>query len=111
MGRIFFTSLVFTLIAFLQTSFFAHFSVFSIVPNLVLLAFFLFLLSGRSNSATWFFPAVVSGLVLDMYSNAFIGFWPVLLLAFGFFGTFVACLSMALMRFCNDVELGVIIFL
>ena len=84
MKQILFTSLLFALIAFLQTSFFAHFPVFLIVPNLLLLVFFLFLIPGRSNSASWFFPALGAGLVLDMSSHSFIGFWPALLLALGF---------------------------
>lgn len=82
--RILFTSLLFILIAFLQTSLFAHFPIFGIVPNLLLFSFFLFLVFYRSDSASWFFPALLSGLVLDMYSDSFIGFWPALLLAFGF---------------------------
>jgi len=82
--RILFTSLVFALIAFLQTSFLAHFSVFGMVPNLLLLAFFLFLLLAKSNSASWFFPALGAGFVLDMSSRNFIGFWPALLFVFGF---------------------------
>lgn len=84
MKRILFTSLLFILIAFLQTSFFAHFPIFGMIPNLLLISFFLFLVLYRSDFFQWFFPAVVSGLVLDMYSDNFIGFWPALLLAFGF---------------------------
>ena len=79
-----FTSLLFTLIAFLQTSFFAHFPIFGIIPNFLLVSFFLFLVLYRSDSFQWFFPALLSGLVLDMYSDSFIGFWPALLFVFGF---------------------------
>ncbi|TSC55621.1 MAG: hypothetical protein Greene071421_546 [Parcubacteria group bacterium Greene0714_21] len=84
MKQILFISLLFTLIAFLQASFFPHFPVFGVVPNILVLFFVFFLVLYRSDSVMWFFPAVVSGLVLDMYSSAFIGFWPVLLLSFGF---------------------------
>ena len=84
MKRIFFTLFLFSLIAFLQTSFFARFSVFGIVPNLLLVAFFLFFLLAKSNPASWFFPALGAGFVLDMSSPRFIGFWPALLFVFGF---------------------------
>lgn len=85
MRRILFTSLLFTLIAFLQTSFFPHFPAFGIIPSFFLLLFFFFLVLGRSDSVSWLFPALFGGFVLDMYSDSFIGFWPALLLAFGFF--------------------------
>lgn len=79
-----FLFIFFGILGFSQVSFLPHFPIAGIVPNVFLLCFILFAALEKTDSIRWVALAVACGILLDSTSSPFIGFWPVLLLAFGF---------------------------
>ena len=77
--------LLFYFFAILQNSFFAHFSLFGAVPNLIFILFFLIIFFQKNISYYWvIFYSVVSGLFLDIFSYTYFGVSVIILLAIGF---------------------------
>ena len=72
--------ILFYLLTLLQTSFFVHFTVWGLVPNLVLLAVILWNLFEDSKSPLGVFSALIGGFYLDVFSNRFFGFNVLVLL-------------------------------
>lgn len=81
-------ALLFYFLALLQTSFFAHFSLLGIIPNLVFIFFFLlaFFAHEENVSFLWrlLFFSVIAGFLLDIFYGYFLGFSVVLLFVLGF---------------------------
>lgn len=77
-------AILFYLFAVLQNSFFAHFSLFGAVPNLVLIFFISFVFLEQKNSYyPVIFYAICAGLFLDFFSYTYFGVSMILLLALG----------------------------
>jgi len=77
--------IVFTLLyifVLLQVSFFVHLFPQGMVPNLVLILVLILSIFERPGSYLSSASAVFGGLLLDVYSEGFIGFWIFLLLGF-----------------------------
>lgn len=77
-------TVLFYLFAIMQNSFFAHFSLFGTVPNLVFIFFFtLIFFIGKNNYFQIIFIAIIAGLLLDIFSNMHFGTSIILLLVIG----------------------------
>jgi rod shape-determining protein MreD len=66
----------------LQMSFFVHVLPAGFIPNLILLFVVMVTLFEKPESYASFSAALFGGVLLDIFSGGFIGFWSVLLLAF-----------------------------
>lgn len=74
----------FYLFAVFQNSFFTSFSKFGIMPNLVIVLFFLFIFFEKhKNSYFFIFCAMSAGFFLDIFSSEYLGVSIVLLLVIG----------------------------
>ncbi|TSC75722.1 MAG: hypothetical protein G01um101430_216 [Parcubacteria group bacterium Gr01-1014_30] len=80
--------LLFYIFALLQTSFLVHFSLWWYVPNLIVIVVVLFNIF-NPDVKLGVGAAVIGGLFLDIFSNNFIGFWSLTLLAIAVFLNFV----------------------
>jgi rod shape-determining protein MreD len=79
------TFILLYLLAVLQNGFFAHYSFFGAVPNLVFALFFtLVFFSGKNDYCYIAFISISAGLFLDAFSTAQFGISTVLLLLIGF---------------------------
>lgn len=67
-----------------QTSFLVHFSLFGIIPNVVLIFIVLWNIFERGDSTMGIYNAVIGGLFLDIFSSRFIGFNILILLLLAF---------------------------
>ncbi len=56
-----------------QTSFFVHFAIFGITPNIVAFAVILWNIFEKKERTVGYFIAITAGLFLDIFSNGFIG--------------------------------------
>ncbi len=76
---------LFYLFAMLQSSFFAHFSLFGAVPNFIFIFFFLivFFTPKKMNYIILFY-AIIAGLFLDIFSYTYFGASVVLLIIIGY---------------------------
>lgn len=79
--KILFSAIIFYFLALLQASFLPHFSVFGIVPNIVLFFVFLINLFEKNERTTGLIAAFAAGLFLDIFSGGFIGFYILISLA------------------------------
>lgn len=69
-------------VAFLaQSSFFAHFPIYGVTPNLVLLLVLGIALFSDERHPTDVVAALVGGIILDIFSSSFFGIWIGVLLA------------------------------
>lgn len=66
--------ILFYFLALTQTSFLVHFTVWGIVPNLVLGLVILWNIFENSRDNFGLYNAVIGGFFLDVFSNRFIGF-------------------------------------
>jgi len=75
-----FVILFFYLLLVFHTSFLANFKLSSSVPNLAIIFFIILILTGKNNLAVILaFPA---GLMMDIFTSRFLGFWVLILLSF-----------------------------
>jgi rod shape-determining protein MreD len=76
---------LFYLFALLQNSFFTHFNLFGVTPNLVFILFFLIVFfEGENKNYQIIFFAVTAGFFLDIFSNTYLGPSIILLIIMGF---------------------------
>ena len=61
-------------LALLQTSFLVHFRIWGIIPNLILVLVILWNFFEKEQALAGLFCALAAGLLLDIFSNRFIGF-------------------------------------
>ena len=79
-----FIIILFYFFAVLQNSFFAHFSLFGAVPNLVFIFFFLLIFFQKNNGyRNIFLYSIFAGLFLDIFSYTYLGVSVILLLLIG----------------------------
>jgi len=69
----------------LQTTFLVHFSLFGLIPNLVLLLVFIWNLFESQKAFSGFFIAIIGGFFLDIFSSNIIGVWILVCLALAVF--------------------------
>lgn len=74
--------LIFYLLALLQSSFFAHFTLWGAVPSLVLI-FYVLLSFFSARGWEIIFYSIVAGLLLDIFSSSLFGVSVILLMAIG----------------------------
>ncbi|MCX6720241.1 MAG: hypothetical protein NTW11_00260 [Candidatus Staskawiczbacteria bacterium] len=76
---------LFIIFALLQNSFFAHFSIFGATPNLVFILFFLLVFfAKKETNYQIIYLSVIAGILLDIFSYAYLGPSIVSLLIGGF---------------------------
>ncbi len=61
-------------LALFQTSFLVHFSIWGMIPNLILILIFFWILFEDPESSFGIYNAFVAGFFLDIFSNWLIGF-------------------------------------
>lgn len=79
--KILISIIIFYFLALLQTSFLVHFSICGIVPNLILIVVILWNFFEKPKNYCGLYSAVIGGFFLDIFSNRFIGFYILILLA------------------------------
>ncbi|MCP6726714.1 MAG: hypothetical protein KJI69_01570 [Patescibacteria group bacterium] len=72
--------ILFLILIIFQTTFLVHISIFGIVPNLIFGFIFLYAFFEASGDIKSFWYAIVGGVLLDIFSGYFFGFWVILLL-------------------------------
>jgi len=87
--KIFFLILILYLLTLLQTSFFHHFPL-GYLSNLVLIVVILINLFEIQKEKSGLFSAFFGGFFLDIFSENFIGFWVLILLAISIFIKFIS---------------------
>ena len=91
--KIIFFIFIFYILALIQGTFLVHFSVFGVVPNLVLILVVLInLFTAPSWSGAGILSAVIGGFFLDVFSSGyfgFFGFYTLFLLLVSFFLNFI----------------------
>ena len=75
----------FYILTLLQTSFLVQFNIKGIVPNLVLIAVILINFFGSPQNNLGIFSALAGGFFLDIFSENFIGFYILILVALALF--------------------------
>jgi rod shape-determining protein MreD len=83
--KILISIIVFYFLVLIQTSFWVHFNILGIVPNLVLISVILWNLFEKSKNYFGLYAALIGGLFLDIFSNRFIGFYILISLALAVF--------------------------
>jgi len=58
----------------LQTSFLVHFTIFGVVPNLVLFLIIIWNIFEKADNKLGLYQAIIGGFFLDIFSNRIIGF-------------------------------------
>lgn len=81
MRRILIFTLFFYFLALWQSSFLAHFPIFNIIPNLILIAVILINILEGPKNYSGIFAAFAGGFFLDIFSAGFIGFYVLILVA------------------------------
>ncbi len=80
-----FLVIFFYALVLLQTSFLVHFRMFGMVLNLVLISIIVINFLEKPNSHSGYFAALIGGFFLDIFSENFIGFWILILMAITIF--------------------------
>ena len=73
------------LLALFQTSFLVHFSLWGMIPNLILISVFLWILFEKPESNFGIYNAFIGGFLLDIFSERLIGFNILILLIMAIF--------------------------
>jgi len=73
--KILISIVIFYILVLLQASFLVHFSVWGIVPNLILIAIIFWNFFEKKKSYLGLYNALIGGFFLDIFSNKFIGFY------------------------------------
>lgn len=73
MKKIFVFTLFFHFLILIQTSFLVHFSIFGIIPNLILISVVVFNFFEKPRKNSGFLIAAIGGFYLDLFSNFQIG--------------------------------------
>lgn len=81
--------LFFYILTLIQTSFLAHFSIFGITPNIIIIALIILIFFEKKPKNLSIPAAFIGGLFLDIFSANFFGFWILILLAISFFIKFI----------------------
>lgn len=87
MKQALFLSLFFLVLALLQTSFLAHFSIQGFSIPMVLVA--IFIVSMFSSAYVGLWGAFAGGLVLDVFSQHLFGYWTITLVVLSFAVSFI----------------------
>lgn len=77
-------SVVFYLLALLQTSFFVHFKIWGVIPNFILISVLLINVLEKPQKNTGILAGLIGGFFLDIFSSNFIGFYALILVASSF---------------------------
>ncbi|MFH1401939.1 MAG: rod shape-determining protein MreD [Parcubacteria group bacterium] len=77
--------LAFYILVLLQTSFLVHFNIFGIVPNFIILAVILINFFEKPEEKLGIIAGFFGGIFLDIFSQNFLGFYTMILLAVSFF--------------------------
>ena len=83
--KIIILTLIFYFLALLQASFFVHFKVWGIIPNLILISVILINILAPHQNWWGVAGAFIGGLFLDIFSPGVIGFYVLICLALSLF--------------------------
>ena len=83
--KILFLIILFYLLVLLQTSFLVHFSIFGIVPNLMVVLVILWNIFEKQEKQLGLANALIGGIFLDIFSSGLFGFYIFILLIISVF--------------------------
>ena len=83
--KILISIIVFYFLVLVQTSFLVHFTIFDVVPNIVLILVVVWNILEKRKNHLGVINALMGGFFLDIFSNRFIGFYVLILVGLAIF--------------------------